>query len=109
MVGLQVIDGLQRLRRLPGIELNDHFFTGEVDDHETVLLHGAKKGLRVKDYLTGSFNPDFPGVVAAAPPRLAHPQFFVLVGVRGGGIWIIRLGGCLSFHETPPYVPQGEA
>jgi len=40
---------------------------------------------------------------------LAHPQFFVLVGVQGGGIWIIRLGGCLSFHETPPHVPQAEA
>jgi cell shape-determining protein MreC len=40
---------------------------------------------------------------------LAHPQFFVLVGIQGGGIGIIRLGGCLSFHETPPHVPQGEA
>jgi hypothetical protein len=37
--------------------------------------------------------------------KLAHPQFFVLVGIQGGGIWIIRLGGCLSFHETPPHVP----
>jgi hypothetical protein len=24
---------------------------------------------------------------------LARPQFFVQVGVQGGGIWIIRLGG----------------
>ena len=39
----------------------------------------------------------------------AHPQFFVLVGVPGGEIWIIRLGGCLSSHETPPHVPQREA
>jgi len=30
----------------------------------------------------------------------------MLVGVQGGGIWIIRLGGCLAFHETPPHVPQ---
>jgi len=40
---------------------------------------------------------------------LAHSQFFVLVGVQGGGIWIIRLGGCLPFQETPPHVPQTEA
>ena len=40
---------------------------------------------------------------------LPTPSFFVLVGVQGGGIWIIRLGGRLSFHETPPHVPQAEA
>jgi hypothetical protein len=38
---------------------------------------------------------------------LAHPQFFVQVGVQGGGIWILRLGGCLSFHETSPLYSAG--
>jgi hypothetical protein len=28
---------------------------------------------------------------------LAHPQFFVLVGVQAGGIRIIRLGGIIVF------------
>jgi hypothetical protein len=34
--------------------------------------------------------------------ELAHPHFFMQVGVQAGGIWIIRLGGFLSFHETTP-------
>jgi hypothetical protein len=29
--------------------------------------------------------------------KLAHPQFFVLVGVQTGGIRIIRLGGIIVF------------
>jgi len=37
---------------------------------------------------------------APCPPHsvlLARPQFFVLVGVRAGGIRIIRLGGIIVF------------
>jgi hypothetical protein len=45
-----------------------------------------------------------PGINYHYPPfsgkglyHLAHPQFFVLVGIQAGGIRIIRLGGIIVF------------
>jgi hypothetical protein len=54
--------------------------------------------------------PHFSGLGRAffSLQNLAHPHFFILVGVQAGGIRIIRLGGIPSSEHLSAYPPQRE-